>query len=158
MKIFIFLQTTFLLILKLAFQQSPQVSLHNSALFPWPHLFFFLIFWHFLAIKISVHPQKPQVSLQFIPTFVSFSSCQRNLTKTFQIEGMITLITKMTLIFSSDLLNGQKQQSKKAKIFRNFRNKSRSILMLQKISKNKKCAPKLIFFNKNFFQKISDDF
>ena len=39
---------------------------------------------------------------------VSFSSCQRNLIKTFQIEGMITLITKMTLIFSSDLLNGQK--------------------------------------------------
>ena len=43
--------------------------MHNSALFPWPHLFFFLIFWHFLAIKISVHPQKPQVSLQFVPTF-----------------------------------------------------------------------------------------
>ena len=40
--------------------------------------------------------------------FVSFSSCQRNLIKTFQIEGMIALITKMTLIFSSDLLNGQK--------------------------------------------------
>ena len=39
---------------------------------------------------------------------VSFSSCQRNLIKTFQIEGMITLITKTTLIFSSDLLNGQK--------------------------------------------------
>ena len=36
-------------------------------------------------------------------TYVSFSSCQRNLTKTFQIEGMIELITKMTLIFSSDL-------------------------------------------------------
>ena len=39
---------------------------------------------------------------------VSFSSCQRNLMKTFQIEGMIALITKVTLIFSSDLLNGQK--------------------------------------------------
>ena len=39
---------------------------------------------------------------------VSFSSCQRNLIKTFQIEGMIALITKMTLIFSSHLLNGQK--------------------------------------------------
>ena len=38
-------------------------------------------------------------------TGVSFSSCQRNLMKTFQIEGMIALITKMTLIFSSDLLN-----------------------------------------------------
>ena len=28
--------------------------------------------------------------------------------KTIQIEGMITLITKMTLIYSSNLLNGQK--------------------------------------------------
>ena len=37
--------------------------------------------------------------------FVSFSSCQRNLIKTFHIEDMIALITKMTLI---DLLNGQK--------------------------------------------------
>ena len=41
-------------------------------------------------------------------TLVSFSSCQWNLIKTFQIEGMIALITKMDLIFSSDLLNGQK--------------------------------------------------
>ena len=39
---------------------------------------------------------------------VSFSSCQRNLIKTFQIEAMIALITKMVLIFSWDLLNGQK--------------------------------------------------
>ena len=31
---------------------------------------------------------------------VSFSSCQRNLIKTFQIDGMIALITKMDLIFS----------------------------------------------------------
>ena len=31
---------------------------------------------------------------------VSFSSCQRNLIKTFQIEAMIALITKMILIFS----------------------------------------------------------
>ena len=30
---------------------------------------------------------------------VSFSSFQENLIKTFQIEGMIALITKMTLIF-----------------------------------------------------------
>ena len=37
-----------------------------------------------------------------------FSSWQQNLIKTFQIEGMIALITKMTLIFSSELLNGQK--------------------------------------------------
>ena len=41
-------------------------------------------------------------------TIVSFSSCQRNLIKTFQIDGMIALITKMDLIFSWDLLNGQK--------------------------------------------------
>ena len=40
---------------------------------------------------------------------------------------------------------------KKAKFFRNFRNKSRSILMLHKIDKNKKVAPKLIFFNEHFF-------
>ena len=33
-------------------------------------------------------------------TEVSFSSCQRNLKKTFQIEGMIALIAKMDLIFS----------------------------------------------------------
>ena len=39
---------------------------------------------------------------------VSFSSCQRNLIKTFQIEGMIALNKKMDLIFSWDLLNGQK--------------------------------------------------
>ena len=43
---------------------------------------------------------------------------------------------------------------KKAKFFRNFRNKSCSILMLHKINKNKKCAPKLIFFNKKRFRKI----
>ena len=39
---------------------------------------------------------------------VSFSSCQRNLIKTFQIEGMIVLITKKDLNFSWELLNGQK--------------------------------------------------
>ena len=33
-------------------------------------------------------------------TTVSFSSCQRNLIKTFQIEGIIALITKMAMIFS----------------------------------------------------------
>ena len=30
---------------------------------------------------------------------ISFSSCQRNMIKTFQIDGMIALITKMDLIF-----------------------------------------------------------
>ena len=39
---------------------------------------------------------------------VSFSSCQRNLIKTFQNEAMIALIKKKVLIFSRDLLNGQK--------------------------------------------------
>ena len=32
--------------------------------------------------------------------YVSFSSCQRNLIKTFQIEAIIVLITKMAMIFS----------------------------------------------------------
>ena len=31
---------------------------------------------------------------------VSFSSCQRNLIKTFQIEALVPLITKMAMIFS----------------------------------------------------------
>ena len=35
-----------------------------------------------------------------------------------------------------------------SKIRRHFRNKSRSILILSKNVNNKKCAPKLIFFNK----------
>ena len=56
-----------------------------------------------VKIRASNRPLTPLT----VPT-VSFSSCQRNLIKTFQIEGMIALITKMTLIFSSDLLNGQK--------------------------------------------------
>ena len=34
--------------------------------------------------------------------------------------------------------------------FRNFRNKSCSILMLNKNGKNKKCSPKLISYNENF--------
>ena len=48
---------------------------------------------------------------------VSFSSCQRNLIKSFKIEGIIALITKMDLIFSWELLNGQKSPSKSAKIW-----------------------------------------
>ena len=36
---------------------------------------------------------------QFHCQMVSFSSCQPNLIKTFQIEAMITLITKMALLF-----------------------------------------------------------
>ena len=39
---------------------------------------------------------------------------------------------------------------KKAKFFRNFRNK-RSIFILHKIDENKKVTPKLIFFNEKCF-------
>ena len=39
---------------------------------------------------------------------LSFSSCQQNLIKTFQIEAINALITKMVLIFLRNLLNGQK--------------------------------------------------
>ena len=39
------------------------------------------------------------VKSMYLPK-VSFSSCQRNLIKTFQIEAMIALITKMAMIFS----------------------------------------------------------
>ena len=65
---------------------------------------------------------------------------------------------KNDLDFFFRLVKRPKIAVKKAKIFRNFRNKSRSILMLHKISKNKKCAPRLIFFYKIFFYKDSDDF
>ena len=51
------------------------------------------------------------------------------------------------------LVKWPKIVSQKAKNFRNFRNKSRSIFMLNKIDRNKKCAPKLIFSN-DFFRKI----
>ena len=50
-------------------------------------------------------------------TYVSFSSCQRNLIKTFQIEGMIALITKMTLIFFLGLVKWWKKAVKNAKFF-----------------------------------------
>ena len=43
---------------------------------------------------------------------------------------------------------------KKAKNFRNFRNKSLSIFMLHKVNRNKKYAPILIFSNEIFFRKI----
>ena len=41
-----------------------------------------------------------------------------------------------------------------SKIRRHFRNKSCSILMLSKNVNNKKCAPKLIFFNEKKLRKI----
>ena len=53
--------------------------------------------------------------------------------------------------FLMSLVKWTKIAVKKAKFFRNFRNKSQSILMLHKIDKNKKVAPKLIFFSENFF-------
>ena len=43
---------------------------------------------------------KMNAKLRPYPPKVSFSSCQRILIKTFQIEGMIALITKMDFIFS----------------------------------------------------------
>ena len=55
-----------------------------------------------LAVYKKKKPFKPAKSpLQTLPiTNVSFSSCQRNLIKTFQIEAIIALITKMAMIFS----------------------------------------------------------
>ena len=52
------------------------------------------------------------------------------------------------------LVEWPKNNCQKAKLFRNFRSKSGSILMLHKIDENKKVAPKLIFFNEIFFKKI----
>ena len=76
----------------------------------------------------------------------SFSSFQLNSIKDISDGRYDCTDYKNDLDFPSHLLNGQKW-SKKAKFFRNFRNKSCSILMLQKNRKNKKCAPKLILFN-----------
>jgi len=39
-------------------------------------------------------------SKAYCPAKVSFSSCQRDLIKAFQIEAVIALITKMAIIFS----------------------------------------------------------
>ena len=49
-------------------------------------------------------------------TVVSFSSCQRNLIKTFQIEAMIAMITKMATILMS-LVRWQKIAVKKSHFF-----------------------------------------
>ena len=74
----------------------------------------------FISWNVCRQQQPLQVFFQqrqhVIPQ-VSFSSCQRNLMKTFQIEAMIALITKMVLIFLWDFLNGQKVPSKSAKIW-----------------------------------------
>ena len=62
---------------------------------------------------------------------------------------------KNDLDFFLRLLKWPKIAVKKATFFRNFWNKSCSILMLHKIGKNKKCAPKFIVFNKKkIFRKI----
>ena len=45
-----------------------------------------------------------------------------------------------------------------SKIRSHFRNESRSILKLSKNVNNKKCAPKLIFFNEKKIEKDSDNF
>ena len=66
---------------------------------------------------------------------VSFSSCQRTLIKTFQIEAMIVLISKVALIFFMRLVKWLKIAVKKANFFRTFRNINRSILTLEKIGK-----------------------
>ena len=54
--------------------------------------------------------------------------------------------TKRKLLNFENWVNG-----KVSKIRSHFRNKSRSILKLSKNVNNKKCAPKLIFFNENLF-------
>ena len=66
--------------------------------------FFTLVVYLLFCTLNNFHPSQNMMSV----AIVSFSSCQRNLIKTFQIDGMIALITKMDLIFSWDLLNGQK--------------------------------------------------
>ena len=74
---------------------------------------------------------KPPI-LNQIAVKVSFSSCQRNLIKTFQTEGMFALITKMDLIFSCYTAKNRCQkvpnsdfqsQFSTSKITRNFQKK-----------------------------------
>ena len=57
--------------------------------------------------------------------------------------------TRRKLLNFENWVNGEV-----SKIRRHFRNKSRSILMLSKNVNNKKCAPKLIFFNEKKLRKI----
>ena len=59
-------------------------------------------FFRFVLIRVSFGHNEMNATL------LSFSSCQRNLIKTFQIEAMIALITKTALVFSRGLLNAQK--------------------------------------------------
>ena len=63
-----------------------------------------VLFYSFKHYRVALNSYGQKADTYYINgPMVSFSSCQRNLIKTFQIEGMIALITKMTLIFSSDL-------------------------------------------------------
>ena len=57
---------------------------------------------YFLSMStVSVKVMNPSTAeWEEVITQVSFSSCQQNLLKTFQIETMIALITKIDLIFS----------------------------------------------------------
>ena len=63
----------------------------------------------------SVHNVHNQMNAKLGRLEVSFSSCQRNLIKTFQIEAMIALITKIVLNNTRNKLNGQKKKTKSAK-------------------------------------------
>ena len=54
----------------------------------------------FFFLNFADETLHPKFHAYVEPAKVSFSSCQRNLIKTFQIEAMIALITKMVLIFS----------------------------------------------------------
>ena len=62
-------------------------------------------------MKVSDY-DKYMVDLEQL-AFVNFSSYQRNLIKTFQIEGRIALITKMVLIFFTRLVKWPKIDVKK---------------------------------------------
>ena len=66
--------------------------------------------WRALVAFFANIEKKRERGIHFYCTLphLSFSSCQQNLMKTFQIEAIVALITKMPLIFSWDLLNGQK--------------------------------------------------
>ena len=59
----------------------------------------YYVLWRKIASKLLNHFPIVQITDQIFPP-VSFSSSQQNLIKTFQIEAMIALITKMVLIFS----------------------------------------------------------
>ena len=82
---------------------------------------------------------------------VSFSSCQRNLIKNISDWSHYCTDHNNGNDFFMSLVKWPKIAVKKDNFLRNFRNKSCSILMLHKVDKNKKVAPKSIFFNKNVF-------